>query len=54
MHTAYKYRLNRLSWNKIFHVCLFENGLMVLLVIRLRRGFATLGWALGKHDFATI
>ncbi|KAF5932039.1 hypothetical protein HYC85_028210 [Camellia sinensis] len=41
MRTAYKYRLDRLNWNKTFHVCLFKNGLMVLLASRLRRGFST-------------
>ncbi|CAL5438481.1 unnamed protein product [Camellia sinensis] len=30
MLAAYKYRLDRLNWNETFHVCLFENGLMVL------------------------
>ena len=44
MRTTHKYRLDRLSWNKTFHVYLFESGLMVLLISRLRRGFATLKW----------
>ena len=53
MRTAYKYRLDRLNWNKTFHVCFFlKDGL--LLASRLKMQILPPSGGRRKDGFATI